>query len=541
MPNMIARAWCAWLACLLAAASSAVSADASRWWSHVKMLADDSMEGRATGTPGHQRAAEYVADQFRIAGLEPAGTNGFFQPVKFNRRRIDEAHSKVAIVAAGRAEPFTLGEDGYVNVRVDPAPSVDAPLVFVGYGLTVPEMKVDDLGDAAVKAALKDSIAVYLAGGPPNVPLPLRAHYQSGRERWQALKRAGAIGTMVIPDPRVLDFSWDRLAQTRLQPSLTLADPSLDDAAGFQLSLTMRPARAEKLFQGSGHTLADILDLADAGKALPHFALATRVQASVRVDRAQIESANVVGLLRGVDPRRQSQYVAVTAHLDHLGVGEAADGMSGDRIYNGAMDNASGTAAVIEVASTLHAKRRRPARSLLFVAMTGEEDGELGSRYFVAHPPVPPASIVANLNTDMFLPLFPLKTLMVLGLDESDLGRDVRAVAAARKLAVQADPEPGRNRFIRSDQYSFTLAGIPALAMKVGYETDSAEAEIAGRWNAERYHAPSDDLSQPIDMSAAGAFVDVVGALATRIANRSNPPVWNTNSFFKRFATPPPK
>src|SRR5262249_5502627 len=158
-----------------------------------------------------------------------------------------------------------------------------------------------------------------------------------------------------------------------------------------------------------------------------------------------------------------NEYVVLSAHLDHLGIGEP---INGDRVYNGAMDNASGVAAILDVAQQLHDAGRRASRSLLFVAVTGEEKGELGAKYFAAHPTVPLSSIVANVNTDMFLPLFPLKTLMVLGLDESDLGADIRAVAGELKLGVQADPEPQRNRFIRSDQYSFIKAGIPALAMK---------------------------------------------------------------------------
>jgi Zn-dependent M28 family amino/carboxypeptidase len=191
------------------------------------------------------------------------------------------------------------------------------------------------------------------------------------------------------------------------------------------------------------------------------------------------------------------------------------------------MDNASGIAAILEVAASLHESGAKPARSIVFVAVTGEEKGELGSRYFAAHPTVPQANIVANVNTDMFLPLFPLKTLMVLGLDESDLGNDIRATAKAVGVTVQADPEPQRNRFVRSDQYSFVKVGIPALAMKVGYDANTPEAAIAAKWTAERYHAPSDDLNQPIDRSAAGKYVEVVRDLAVRIANRTDRPKWN--------------
>jgi Zn-dependent M28 family amino/carboxypeptidase len=206
------------------------------------------------------------------------------------------------------------------------------------------------------------------------------------------------------------------------------------------------------------------------------------------------------------------------------------------------MDNASGVAALLEIATQLHdapADSTRTARSIMFVAVTGEEKGLLGSKYFAAHPPIPISHIVANVNTDMFLPLFPLKTLMVLGLDESDLGQDIRTVARDLSLGVQTDPEPNRNRFIRSDQYSFIKAGVPALAMKVGYEENTPEAAIAKKWIAERYHAPSDDLDQPIDLSAADGYVEVVKRLAVRIANRPDRPKWNDTSFFKRFASHP--
>ena len=188
------------------------------------------------------------------------------------------------------------------------------------------------------------------------------------------------------------------------------------------------------------------------------------------------------------------------------------------------------------VAAALHESGAQPARSILFLAVTGEEKGLQGSRYFAAHPTVPRSTIAANVNTDMFLPLFPLKTLMVLGLDESDLGQDIRATAQAAGVGVQADPEPQRNRFVRSDQYSFIRFGIPALAMKVGYEPNSPQAAIAATWTAERYHAPSDDLNQPIDRSAAAKYVEIVKDLAVRIANRADRPRWNDSSFFKRFA-----
>jgi len=502
---------------------------AARWWAHVEALANDGMEGRNTGSPGHKRAADYVAAQFKKSGLEPAGAGGYIQPVAFQSRKIVEAKSSLALVRNGAAEPLTLGEDANISVRVDPAPSVEAPLVFVGYGLNIPEQKINDFAGVSLKGA----IAVYISSTPKSLPGPLQAHFGSAGERWKMYKAAGAIGTVSIANPKSMDVPWARSTLARLQPAMSLADAALDDSAGQQVSITVNPAHADKLFAGSGHTFAELLALVDAGKPVPSFALPARLKATVAVERSTVESQNVAGILRGSDPRRRDEFVVVSAHLDHLGIGGA---VNGDALYNGAMDNASGIAAILEVAQSLHDAAAKPARSILFLAVTAEEKGLLGSHYFAARPTVPRAGIVADVNTDMFLPLFPMKSLMVLGLDESDLGNDVRASAKAVGLTVQADPEPQRNRFVRSDQYSFIRAGVPSLAMKVGYEENTPEAAIAAKWTAERYHAPSDDLQQPIDRSAAGKYVEVVRDLAVRIANRPDRPKWNDTSFFKRFA-----
>ena len=517
------------VATFVIAAGAIAAADGNSWWKHIEFLADDSLQGRNTGSPGHKRAADYVAGEFKKAGLEPAGSDGFIQTVGFKTRQIDEAHSSLSLTRASKTTPLVLGEHAGFSLRIDPAPSVDAPLVFVGHGLDIPEQQISDLSGLSLKGA----VVVYLAATPKSLPGALQAHFGSAAERWHMYRAAGAVGTITIANPKNVDVPWARSSPQRLQPAMSLADPALDEYQGQQIAITMNPSHANMLFEGSGHTFEELLALEDAGRPLPRFELPARVSARIAVTRTQLESQNVAGILRGSDPARRNEFVVLSAHLDHLGVG---DPINGDAIYNGAMDNASGIASMIDVAARLHAANERPARSLLFVAVTGEEKGELGSRYFAAHPTVPSRSIVADVNTDMFLPLFPLKELMVLGLDESDLGDDVRAVASAMRLQVQADPEPQRNRFIRSDQYSFIRAGIPALAMKVGYDMNTPEAAIAQKWTAERYHAPSDDLNQPVDKIAADTFTEVVRQLAVRIANRPDRPKWNDSSFFRRFS-----
>jgi hypothetical protein len=509
-----------------AAASSSVN-PAQGWWAHITFLADDKLEGRNTGSEGHRKAAEYVADNFKRAGLRPAGNDGYIQPVRFHSRRIIEEQSSLALVRDGKVEPVVLGDEAAFNMRVDQASRVEAQMVFVGYGLSVPELKYDDLAGLN----LRGKVVVLLTGGPSNIPGPLLAHYQS--VRWSILKSAGAIGVISIQNPKGMDIPWDRAKLARLMPAMTLADPTLDETAEEQLAVTINPAHAEKIFNGSGHTFQEILSLANADKPLPKFDLPARIRSTVKTETAEVESQNVVGILPGTDPKLRNEYVVLSAHLDHLGIGEP---INGDRIYNGAMDNASGVATLLETALTLKRKQERLRRSVIFLAVTGEEKGLLGSKYFAAHPTVPAESIVADINVDMFLPLFPMRSLIVLGLEQSNLADDAHAVGQELGIQILSDPEPERNSFIRSDQYSFIRRGIPAIALKVGYTKGSPEQEIAKRWRTERYHAPSDDLTQPIDFQAAADFNRAYLRLVESIANRPERPRWNSDSFFRRFA-----
>jgi hypothetical protein len=503
--------------------------DGRRWWSHVVFLADDSLEGRDTGSPGHRKAAEYVAGQFEKLGLRPAGTDGFVQPVALKTRTLDEDHSRLALVRDGREEPLTLGEDALISLRVDPDASLEAPLVFAGYGLAIPEVGHDDFKDLDAKG----KIVVCLRGAPPGVPGPLASHAQSDGERSEALRRAGAIGLIITQDPKLMDIPWERLKLSRFFPAMALADPALDDTRGLKLGVMFNPAHAEKLLASSGHEWKDLLAAADAGKPLPHFEIPARLKATIAVTRSDLVSQNVVALLPGTDPALEGEYVAFSAHLDHIGVGKPIDG---DAIYNGAMDNASGVASLLDVAAILKESGTKLRRPVLFVAVTGEEKGLLGSKFFAHRPTIARGKIVADLNIDMILPLYPLKTLTMFGSEESDLGDDAAAVASALGVSPRPDPVPERNIFIRSDQYSFIRRGIPSLMVMVGFDKGSTEEQIVMKWLSRRYHAPSDDAKQPVDKKAAGEFDRLVAKLLERIANRDERPRWKDASFFKRFA-----
>ena len=511
------------------------AAEGKLWWAHIQFLADDKLEGRNTGSEGYRKAVTYVAGEFERFGLKPAGTSGYQQPVKFETHQLVEDESSIALVHEGEVQPLKLEEDATLNPRGDPAPAIDAPMVFVGNALCIPEAHYDDLAGLD----LHGKIAVYVNGGvPAGVSSNLRSHYSSAIERWAALRKAGAIGlatiagigpvtvTPIPPDPRA--------ARPPAPPAFSLADPTLQESAGMQVSLMITRTGATKFLAGSGHTYEELAKLAKENQPLPKFPLAVSLRAKQTVKRGELEASNVVGVLPGSDAKLKNEYVIMSAHLDHLGTGRP---VNGDAIYNGAMDDASGIASILEIARQLKETGAAHKRSIIFLAVGGEEKGELGSRYFAAHPTVPAPQIVADINLDMFLPLHSLKVIEVQGLGESTLGDSIRAAAKDAGVGVQADKEPEQNRFIRSDQYSFIRNGVPALAFKFGYEFGTPEEKIHKDWVKDRYHKPSDDLNQPIDIAAAAQFDRIIADLLTRVANDPARPEWNKDSFFRRFAT----
>jgi Zn-dependent M28 family amino/carboxypeptidase len=517
-----------WVALSFAQDAAPRHFDGDTWWNYVKVLADDKMEGRDTGSAGEKKAQAYIVEQLKADGLEPAGTDGFYQPVKFVSRQIIEKDSSIALVRDGKTEPVTLGDDAIFSTRINLAPSVNAPLVFVGYGLKIPEAKIDDFAGLD----LKGKVAVLFTGSPAEVSGSLSAHAQSLFERWKGLHEAGAIGYISLPNPAFMDIPWSRIALNRAHPSMDLAYEEFNETPGAQLLVTFNPAKAEMLFTGSGHTFEEIASLGKERKPLPRFPLTASIVAKTKVETKYLESNNIVAKLPGSDPSLKNEYVALSAHTDHVGIGEP---INGDRIYNGAMDNGSGSALLLDIAASLKKSPEKLRRSLLFVFVTGEEKGLLGSKYFAAHPTVPAKSIVADLNEDMFLPIVPLKSMIVYGLAESDLGDWAQQAATKYGVSVQPDPQPLRNSFIRSDQYNFIRHGVPALAMGFG-PTSPAEKQLFKDWLTNRYHAPSDDLEQPVEKASAAKFEDIYRTLAVSVANADARPQWKQDSFFRRYA-----
>jgi hypothetical protein len=389
--------------------------------------------------------------------------------------------------------------------------------------------------------------------GALDAPGPVKSHVGSASERWKVLQAAGAVGVATIMNPRpsavaVAPVAGDAAggrgqgggrggagggAGRGPQKSFLLADPELQEAAGQKVAITITRTGGAKFFEGSGYTLDDILKLAMDNKPLPKFPLTGTLRSKAAIKRETVEAPNVAGMLPGSDPKLKNEYVIMSAHLDHVGVGRA---VNGDTIYNGAMDDASGIASILEIARIMKESGAKPKRSIIFLAVAAEEKGELGSRYFAMRPTVDRKQIVADINLDMFMPLFDLKWIEVQGLAESTLGDTIRAAAKEYGVQVQADKEPDQNRFVRSDQYSFIRNGVPALAFKFGYEFGTPEDKIFHDWVRERYHKPSDDLNQPVDKASAAKFDRVIVSLLEMVADDAARPRWKDDSFFKRFA-----
>lgn len=513
---------------ILAMAQENLSPTAKQWWADVSAIASDANEGRQTGSAGYMRAADYVIGRMKAEGLKPAGDKGgFLQQVAFEQQVVDQDASRAMLVNKdGSQSPLKVGDALLIRPGGEARPtSVDAPLIFLGYGLGLPKQGYDDFGGQD----LKGKIAVVISGGPDNISAPIKSDARANRE--SELAKRGALGLITLTTPHQVEIVWSRQRLLARQAGMYLADVKFHDVPNGFFTAGMDPDQTEALFKDSGHSFAEMSALADASKPVPRFDLKPRLKAAVAAKRTRLTSPNLVAKLDGTDPKLKSEYVVVSAHLDHLGIGAPINGKT---LYNGAIDDASGVADVLGIAHRI-ASGPRPRRSILFAIFTAEEKGLLGSRYFADTPTVPKKNIVADLNFDMPLALWPLKMVYLPGETESTLGADARAVAGPMGLEVVPDPNPDRNVFIRADQYSFVREGVPSLFMKFGFKKGTPEYQIEHDWRANRYHAPSDDLDQPGIFKEDAVKLDAyTAAIALRVANADKRPEWLPDSIFRK-------
>ena len=501
------------------------SAEAFR--AHVTFLADDLLEGRDTGSRGHEIAARYVATQFEALGLRPGNGDSWFQRIGFVRAANDPT---ATLTIAGRT--FAQGQDIALRASADGAVSLDAPLVFVGYGLDMPSHGFDDYRGVDVRG----KIVVVLNGTPSGIPTDVAAHLNGDKRRMAAAR--GAVGLITVrtrSDGAAL--TWQRMLRFADRPLITATEPDgtpFTDAPGLRFQAAVDDSAAAALFDGSPRTLASVLDEAATPGARPAgFAL----HQSAHLNRAagaatRFTSPNVVAILPGNDPALAGEYVLLMAHLDHIGIREPrpGDAPGADRINNGAMDNASGIATLIEVAREMSRPGNRPRRPILFAAVTGEEKGELGSQYLARHPVIGNGHVIGVVNLDMPVLTYDFQDVIAFGAEHSTMGAAVQRAAARMGVALSADPLPQEGLFTRSDHYKFVLQGIPAVFLMTGFANGGREHFTD--FLAHHYHSPSDDLSLPIDWRAGARFARLNYLIAREIADGATAPLWYQGSFF---------
>ena len=500
------------------------SPDAFR--AHVAFLADDRLEGRETGTRGYDMAARYVATQFEALGLQPGAAGDWFQPVRLVRYSISGT-PRLAI--GGRT--YSHGRDFVLRASADPSPlSVEAPVVFAGYGLDLPARGYDDYAGLDVRG----KIVVVLNGHPAGTPSDVGAHLNSEKARMAAER--GAIGMLVIRNPGdEQDVPWSRFARYSGRPGTTWVgrDGRPFMASGLRFNATVDRGLAAGLFGGAPRSIdAVLLEASRDGSRPSGFALAQTVRferdgAAVR----PLTSPNVVGVLPGADPALAGEYVLLMAHLDGLGVRGAAPGddANADRIRNGAMDNASGVATLIEVARAMTRPGNRPRRPVLFAAVTAEEVGLLGAAY-LAHNPVGDGRVVSVVNLDMPVLTYEFQDVTAFGAEHSTLGPIVARAAARMNVRVSPDPLPDEGLFTRSDHYPFVRRGVPSVFLMTGFAGEGRQRFTA--FLEDRYHSPRDDMSLPFDWNAGARFAQLNSLIAREIADEPQAPLWYADSFF---------
>jgi len=510
---------------VLARSSDNIEAD-------VRFLGDDLLEGREAGTRGYDLAALYVATQYRLIGLEPAGDDGsYFQSVPLIRGVREQEGARFAIKRGGDTLEFAFETEYLPEVNFSTgSASVTAPMVFVGQAVYAPQHHHDDFAGVDITG----KIAVVLANAPASFPDAERAYHAHRVEKWRELESRGAIGMILLGDPEnhakrpwSLDApNWQRPFMRRLDAEGRPAD----DFPGLRVRASASVDIAERVFAGSPYTAEQVFAMLADGE-LKAFALAGEATLSTQATLDRLESSNVVARLPGSDASLAAEHIVLTAHLDHVGIGAPVDG---DTIYNGVQDNAIGTAIMLETARLLANSPEANARSFIFIALTAEEKGLLGAFHFAAQPTVPADSIVANVNMDMPVLIGDVTDVIPIGIEHSTLGAVTERAVVQAGVTLTPDPAPDEVVFVRSDQYAFVRAGVPAVYLKGGIVLrDGSDGEVLAKaFRAQRYHLPSDDLDQPLFWPAAGRLAYVNYRIGALIANDPERPRWHPDSFF---------
>lgn len=492
---------------------------------HIRFLADDLMEGRDTGSRGYDIAARYVESHFRLLGLEPGAADGsYHEPVPLQNMVSDTSRARLAI----NGEELVHGQDFIISAHaVHDESAVSGNLVFVGYGISAPGLGFDDYEGLDVEGR----IVVILSGAPGGMPTDVAAHLSSNRTKAAFAAEHGAAGAILIMADGLTRFPFSRMAAMAANPRPSMTTPAASSPASLQVSAVIGTETANRLFEGAPENFETVVEAARAGEALPRFALVPTVEMAQATTREAVISANVVGILPGSDPSLAAESVVVTAHLDHIGICQP---MAENAICNGALDNASGTAAMLEAARAL-SQGQRPARSVVFIALTAEEKGLLGSAHIAANPTPAMGRMVANINLDMPVMLYEFNDVIAFGAEHSTLGGLAETAVARAGVSLSPDPIPEQSLFVRSDHYNFVREGVPSIFLMTGFSSpdpEDDEGQAFLRFLGGNYHAPGDDLSQPLRFDQGAKFARINFEIISAVANASETPRWHEESFF---------
>ncbi|MCC5879544.1 MAG: M28 family peptidase [Idiomarina sp.] len=507
---------------------------------HMKFLADDLLEGRDTGSRGYDISALYVASHFKTLGLTPYGEDGYNQWMPARQTRL-----------VANSASFTLHQNGEDTELAYPRAfftgpsaiatqqSVTAEMVFVGYGMVSDTFGIDDYAGLDVDG----KIVVMVTGRPEHLPSEEAAHLS--RLKTELAAERGAVGIITLHTP---EREQVRPYETSLMylnaPSVRWINEAgeVQGHDSIEGSAYIHYDHAAPLFAGAAQSLDDVLATLEQKESPAGFELHGSVTLARESMHQDLQSPNVIGVIEGSDPDLKDEYVVYTAHLDHLGL--AQDMSTDNKVFNGLLDNASGVAIMMETAhmfAEAKAQGQGPRRSIMFVALTGEEKGLLGADYFAEHPPVPVEQMVANVNLDMPVLLYPFADVVAFGAAHSSLGDVVERAAGRYGIASSPDPMPEQAIFTRSDHYMLVTRGIPAVFLMTGFTSQDDEedgGEVWGQFFAEQYHRPTDDIPSlteaygEIRYDFGALFAQINFAIGEEIANADERPYWFEDSYF---------
>ena len=502
---------------------------------HLRFLSSDLLEGRAPATRGGALAEQYIATELETFGVKPGvGDTSYFQRVPIDVVKADPKTIKVT--ASGKANANLRFTDDVVvwPGSATQSSSAKGELVFVGYGATAPEYKWDDFKGTDVRG----KILLVLVGDPPapaSEPNLFGGRAMTYYGRWtykyEEAERRGAAGMLIVHTTAAASYGWNVVVGSNSTEHRLLPRPA-NAPAPLAWRGWITDSAATALLAQAGLNMATLRKQAESRDFRP-VSTGIVIDASMQNSLEHLSSNNVVGLVRGIDPKVRDEYVVYSAHWDHLGIGPA---VNGDSIYNGAVDNASGVATVLSIAHAA-AEGVKPRRSQLFVFVTAEESGLLGSQYFGEHPTVPASKIVAALNMDVVPLNGRVRDLDVLGDNKSSLGPSLARLVRSQGIRIDPDAHPEAGHFYRSDHFSFAKVGIPSVSIGGGVDYVDRPAgwglQQADDYTAHHYHQPSDEYSPNFDLRGAAQLGEIVYRFGTSIANADTVPTWNADAEFK--------